>query len=331
MNNKSTIKVAVVGYGMSAQTFHIPLLFSSDKYEIKAFLERTKSESTTLFPEAKLYRQLNELLTDDEVELVVLTSPNVVHYQQAISCLQAGKYVVVEKPLCLTKKQAIHIKTEAEKTGKTVCTFQNRRWDSDFLWLQKLIASDTRIYEIESRFDRYRDYIKGWKEQAGNGLLYDIGSHLIDQIFYLFPNAVRIYADVKKQRACAEEIDYFELHYKAGDIKIILKASMTVVVSNRLTVHTNLGSFIKPSLDQQETLLKEKSIKYFPSCLKTEYLELINLEKQTTRIELPLGEYDQFYEKLFNHIRFNQPVPVEIEDTIRVIAEIESIMNLTNE
>lgn len=323
------VKVAIVGYGTSAKVFHAPLLNYLSDYEIISVHERNKYESLKDLPHVKIERTYDAILADCEVELVIITTPNQVHYVQAKAALLAGKHVVVEKPFTVTADEALELVTLAKQVDKTLTVFHNRRWDSDFLWLKDLVNSGIKIYEIESRFDRFRDYLKGWKEEEGegSGILYDLGSHLIDQMLVLFGNDLQLkYVDLGKQRKVAKAIDSFEIHFKANNIKVVLKASMTCSHSYRLKVDTEKGTFIKRDMDVQENILKNKGVSFSKSTINEEEVEFYSSDGQLEKIKLPKGNYLAFYEQLFLCLRKNKFNPVSGQDALSVMLRIEEVL-----
>ncbi len=327
------IKVAIVGYGMSAKVFHAPLLNCLNEYEIVAVHERTKSESKEDFPNVEILRDFKMVLSDDNIELVVITTPNQLHYSQAKAALLAGKHVVVEKPFTVSVMEAEELTALADKVGKTLSVFHNRRWDSDFLWLKNLVSSGVKIYEIESRFDRFRDYLKGWKELEGkgNGILYDLGSHLIDQMLVLFGDKLELtHVDILKQRKVAKADDSFEIQFKTKGIKIILKASMSCSHSYRLKVDTEKGTYIKENPDVQEGVLKELGVRFMPDKVIEEEILHYQPNGLIEPLKLEKGKYTQFYEELFQAIRQGKPNPVKPLDAIAVVALIEKCEAIKN-
>lgn len=323
------VKVAIVGYGLSAKVFHAPLLNCLSKYEIVAVHERSKAESLKDFPDMKIVRHLDEVLNDENVELVIITTPNQFHYSQTKAALLAGKHVVVEKPFTVSVAEAEELVVLGEKVNKCIAVFHNRRWDSDFLWLQDLLNSGVKIYEIESRFDRFRDYLKGWKEEEGegNGILYDLGSHLIDQMLLLFGDELKLkYVDLGKQRQVAKAIDSFELHFVANDIKVILKASMTCSHSYRLKVDTAKGTFIKHNLDVQEGILKKHGVSFSKTMITEEEVAFYHPDGSLERIKTPKGDYLQFYEQLYACLRQGNATPVSSEEGLNVLLKIEEVL-----
>ncbi|KAJ2384084.1 hypothetical protein GGI23_007008, partial [Coemansia sp. RSA 2559] len=190
---KDIISVGVVGFGMSARVFHCPLISASDKYELSAVVERHSENSKSVYPQVRIVRDIDALLDLSDIDLVVVTTPNDTHVPYVRKALAAGKHCVVEKPFTVTENEAHELDLLAKKAGKVLSVFQNRRWDGDFLTVKALLAENVlgRVVEIESRFDRYRVFKKenAWREAGdfpGSGVLYDLGSHLFDQIVELY-------------------------------------------------------------------------------------------------------------------------------------------------
>lgn len=323
------VKVGVVGFGMSATTFHLPFLNAENGFEVVAFMERSKTLSNAWFPDAKIYKTLDDLLEDSMIDLVVLTSPNQVHFEQAKQALRAGKHVLVEKPLCLTLEEAKELQNLSEQNNKVLSVFQNRRWDGDFMWLKSLVDSGLKIYEIDSRFDRFRDYLKGWKEyqEKGSGVLYDLGSHMIDQVYQLFgDNAELIFSDLQKQREVAENTDYFELQFKIKNgPKIILKAGMCCTKSYRFKVDTALGTYVVDEADQQESLLKKYGLKYSFELQERSVVKHFQPSGEFQELELPSGNYGAFYKELYQCISQKGVNPVSVSSILSTIKMIESL------
>jgi scyllo-inositol 2-dehydrogenase (NADP+) len=203
-----------------------------------------------------------ELLTDAGIDLVVIATPNHLHLAQARAALEAGKHVVVDKPLCLHAEQADELIALAASQRRMLAVFQNRRWDSDFLTIRKLVDSGRlgALNAFHARWDRYRPVVADrWREHdvEGNGVLYDLGAHLIDQALCLFGTPDWIQADVFAQRPNAVASDGFELLMGKGAARISLGVSTLIADGGpRYRVHGARGSFIKSGLDVQEPQLR---------------------------------------------------------------------------
>ncbi|MGF1584487.1 MAG: Gfo/Idh/MocA family oxidoreductase, partial [Bacteroidales bacterium] len=257
------VKTALASFGMSGRVFHAPLLHMNEGFIIHKILERTESKSRTGYPYAKIVRDFGELCHDDDIELIVVNTPDHTHYDLAKAGILAGKHIVVEKPFTLSYSEAIELSELAEKKSVMLSVFHNRRWDGDFLTVKKIIDGNIlgRVVELESHFDRYRNIIKDdtWKEDGstGTGNLFNLGSHLIDQALVLFGKPEMITADIRTIRQGSTVDDSFELWMKYEHTKVILSSSLLVREPGpRFTVHGTEGSFLKWGLDPQEEALK---------------------------------------------------------------------------
>jgi scyllo-inositol 2-dehydrogenase (NADP+) len=249
---------------MAGQVFHAPLIHANPNLCLTHIVQRYGTQSTSRFPEAKAVRDVDDLLAQDAVALVVIATPNTSHYDIAARALQAGKHVVVDKPFTITTADADRLIEISRKVERILSVFQNRRWDGDFLTVKQILDQKIlgRLVEYESRFDRFRPNLKpnAWREQAlpGSGLLYDLGSHLIDQAVFLFGPPTGIYADLRQQREGASVPDSFEVHLEYPGLKVALKAgSLVCEPSPRFLLYGTQGSFTKYGLDPQENALKQ--------------------------------------------------------------------------
>jgi scyllo-inositol 2-dehydrogenase (NADP+) len=257
------VKTALASFGMSGMVFHAPLLHMNEGFTLHKILERTGTKSQTVYPYVNIVRDFGELCKDDEIELIVINTPDHTHYDMAKAGILAGKHVVVEKPFTLSYSHAIELAELAEKKSVMLSVFHNRRWDGDFLTVKKIIDDDLlgKIVELESHFDRYRNFIKTdtWKEDGstGTGNLFNLGSHLIDQALVLFGKPDRITADIRTMRQGSTVDDSFELWMRYDQVKVVLSSSLLVREPGpRFTLHGTEGSFLKWGLDPQEEALK---------------------------------------------------------------------------
>lgn len=207
----------------------------------------------------KSWRSIDEVYADSAVDVVIITSPPDYHFDMAKSSLEAGKHVVVEKPFVPTAKEAAELAEISDKTGKKLAVYQNRRWDADFLTLKKILADGTLgdIAEFETHFDRHRpDPPPGasWKnvDAEGHGALYDLGTHLLDQVYHLFGKPRKVTGFVGRQRRGVTDgaPDSFTaiLHYD-GPTVVTAKAGVVSPEEEQLRywVKGTKGSFKKVS------------------------------------------------------------------------------------
>lgn len=206
--------VAVVGYGLSAKVFHIPLILAlPEEYKLFGVVQRSPKpddDASKDHPGIKSWRSVDAVYQDKDVDLVVITTVPSTHFEMCKDALEAGKHVVVEKPFVPTAAEAERLIEVAKAARKTLTVYQNRRWDSDFLTLRKVMADGLLgdIAEFQSHFDRHRPDPPPdtWKsvDAPGHGAVYDLGSHLIDQVYHTFGMPKSVTGFVGNQRRGVE-------------------------------------------------------------------------------------------------------------------------------
>ncbi|KAG7005234.1 oxidoreductase [Physcia stellaris] len=209
--------VGVIGYGMSAKVFHIPFLKVVADFKLYAVVQRhpnPEDDAEKDHPCIKSYRSTEELVKDEELDVVVVTTVPDTHVELTKLALESGKHVIVEKPFTPTSHEADDLIALAKKHHRLLTVYQNRRYDTDFLTILSLLRSNTlgRIASFETHFDRHRPTIpapsmtnpSSWKTKAdvsGSGAIYDLGTHLIDQAVVAFGLPNRVTGFVGSQRA----------------------------------------------------------------------------------------------------------------------------------
>ncbi|CAM3188373.1 oxidoreductase [Paenibacillus lupini] len=337
------VNVGLVGFGLSGQVFHAPIIQSIDGMDIVKVVSSNPDKAAQYLPNAAVVASLDNLLSDESIDLVIITSPNQTHYPFAKQALLAGKHVVVEKPFVITSEEAEDLIETAKQQNKKLSVYQNRRWDNDFLTVKSLIASGELgdIASYETHYDRYRPQVSDrWREQAGpgSGMLYDLGAHLIDQALHLFGKPVSVYADLFAQRTGSEVVDYFHLVLTYENMRVILHSGSLVMQHGpRFQVHGSQGTFIKYGLDSQEETLRKGGLPGQPAWGKDRvewYGELTLMadgKAETSKVETHQGSYERFYEGMFQAITDNKPVPVAAEDARNTIRVIELAMQSSAE
>ncbi len=252
-----TVAVGLVGFGLAGRVFHAPLILASGM-EIVGVVSRQREAVSAALPGASLLPDLGALLSQPRLDLVVIATPNDLHEAQALAALAAGKHVVVDKPMALSSAGADRLIQAASASSVTLSAFHNRRWDSDFLTLRRVLDEATlgAVHSFEARWNRYRPKVPDrWRESAlhGGGVLFDLGTHLIDQALVLFGMPDWLQADIYTQRAGATVDDAFELRMGKGRMRIVLGVdSLAAVPGPRYRVHGELGSYTSESVDPQE-------------------------------------------------------------------------------
>ncbi|UII27144.1 oxidoreductase [Fulvivirga maritima] len=334
-----TLKAGLIGFGLGGRVFHAPVLDFLEGFELVKIRETKEDKIKVIeerYPEVDIVSDSDAIINDPEIDLVAVIIPNKAHYSVGKAVLEAEKHLVIDKPFTVTTEEADELIALAKEKNKKIFVFQNRRWDSDFLTVKKLISEGKlgRIVELENHFDRFRNTLKenSWKEEGdlGTGLVYDLGSHLIDQAQVLFglPNAVTAF--MAKQRTNSNITDNFELLLHYDDVKVTIKCGM--LVKEPLPKYILLGeqgSFVKYGLDIQEATL-DKAEKPLSDADWGEEPEeqwgVIHYEENgesiRKKVKSEAGNYPAFYENVYQVITegAEQKVkPEEARNTIRII------------
>jgi predicted dehydrogenase len=339
MTKKDTINIGLVGFGMAGQVFHAPIISSIENLSLKAIQTTNRANieiARERYPNAEIVGETSALLSSKEIDLIVVATPNHTHFDLAKKALEADKHVVVDKPFTVSSAEGFELTEIAESLGKILTVHHNRRWDSDFLTVRKIIEKGLlgRLVEAEIHYDRYRPLFRGntWKEEdlPGTGILYDLGSHLIDQAQTLFGLPQAVTAFICTQRVGGKTPDSFEavLHYP--ELKVTLKGGM--LVREPLPHYILLGekgSFIKYGMDVQEEDLKSGAV---PSATnnwglepKTQWGKInteINGIHLVGKIESEAGDYQCFYKNVLDAVLQNTSITItgrQAANTIKII------------
>ena len=337
------IRVGLVGYGMAGSVFHAPLITSVEGLTLATVVSSNAAKVQQDYPDMDVVSTLAELLARDDIELVVIATPNGTHYEFARQALEAGKHVVVDKPFTIHTSEAEELIELAQRKQVVLSTFQNRRWDNDFLTIRALLKTGLlgELSTYEAHYDRFRPVVRNrWREQAlpGSGMLYDLGAHLIDQALVLFGTPQTVLADVRAQRPGAVTDDYFHilLTYPQQQMVILHSGSIVRELPPHFQLHGNKGSFIKYGLDSQEDALKagkrpgdagwgqDDASQY--GTLTTDVGNITIEGKVPT---LP-GHYEAFYQGIVAAITQGSPAPVNPHDARNTIRIIECALQSSN-
>jgi scyllo-inositol 2-dehydrogenase (NADP+) len=290
------------------------------------------------FPTVTVVPTLDRLLAHEEITLVVIATPNDTHYDLAKQALAAGKHVVVDKPFVIHAAQADELIALAHKQQVVLSVFHNRRWANDFLTIRHLLQSGLlgELSTYEAHYDRYRPIVRDrWRERAqpGAGILYDLGSHLIDQALFLFGFPQAVWADVQAQRTGAQADDYFHLVLSYPRQRVILHAASLVRAPGpRFQIHGSAGSFIKYGLDSQEDALKAGKRPGDPAWGEDraeDYGALTMDVGEITvegKVKTLTGHYEAFYQGIVDAITLGKPAPVSAEEARNTIKVIEGAL-----
>ncbi|MCF8226995.1 MAG: Gfo/Idh/MocA family oxidoreductase [Bacteroidales bacterium] len=331
-----TVNTALTSYGMSGLVFHGPLLEEHNGFEIRKILERHNNKSKGKHPGAQLVRKYEDILVDPDIELVIVNTPDHLHYEMTMKALDHGKHVIVEKPFTLKTSHAEKIINKASSKQLMVSVFQNRRWDGDFMTVKKVMGDGQlgRLVSFESHFDRFRNYVqKSWKEDKslGAGTLYNLGSHMIDQALQLFGIPEFIFADVRAMRTNSNVDDSFDITMYYDHVKCLVRGSYLVKEQGpRYMLHGTNGSFVKYGIDPQEEMLKAGHLPGSPNwgidqpglygILNTDF----NGRESREQVPTIPGNYMAYYDNIYDHLRHGSDLAVQPEEARDVVRIIEA-------
>lgn len=334
------INVGLVGYGLAGRVFHAPLIDSVDGLRLHTIVQRRGSEAAARYPAASIVTDFAALLEENEVSVVVIATPNESHFDLARRALLAGRHVVVDKPFTVTSNEARRLIDLARAQQRILTVFQNRRWEGDYRTIRRLVEEDRfgRIVYFEARFDRFRNQPKpnAWRETSspGSGILYDLGSHLIDQSTLLFGRPERVTADVRQEREFGASDDAFDIWLQYPRMRVALHAGMLVRDRTpRFTVRGTAATFTKFGLDPQERALAAGQTPRDPQWgrePREQWGQLITDAGDETIETLP-GAYQMFYENLRDAIRGTATPEVKAEEARLTIEIIEAASRSSQE
>ncbi|MFI5566371.1 Gfo/Idh/MocA family oxidoreductase [Streptomyces sp. NPDC051740] len=264
------LRVGLVGYGLAGSVFHAPLIAATEGLALDTVVTSNperQQQARDGFPDVRVAATPDELFARaGELDLIVVASPNRTHVPLATTALKAGLPVVVDKPLSGTAAEARELADLAEERGLLLSVFQNRRWDNDFLTLRKLIDEGGLgdVYRFESRFERWRPQLKGgWRESGDpaeiGGLLYDLGSHVVDQALVLFGPVTAVYAeaDIRRDGARTDDDTFIALTHAGGVRSHLYVSATTAQLGPRFRVLGSKAGYVKHGLDPQEAALRD--------------------------------------------------------------------------
>jgi len=334
-----TIKTGILSYGMSGELFHAPFIEDHPNFGLSAVVERSTKKAKNRYPNITSYNAVDELFADESIQLVVINTPNITHFKYALKAIEANKHILIEKPFTVTSVQAEQIYIAAEDKGLMVMPFQNRRYDSDYQSVKSVLESGDlgKLVEVHFRFDRFKKEIAGtkWKESnmAGSGLLYNLGSHLLDQVISLFGVPLKWYKSIAHMRPNTKIIDYAHIHlnYPNG-LQVFVTTSLLVVDPYpAFVIHGSNGTFKKNRTDVQESQLNAGILPNNASfgvelsgsegILTTQTNEG---KKKLKKIVAEKANYRQVYEDVFQSLRNGKNYPVTKEQIITQLKIIES-------
>ena len=333
------LRVGLIGFGLAGQSFHAPFIATTAGLELSVIVtgnpERQRVAGST-HPRATLVDSADALWAKaGELDVVVIASPNRTHAPLAHEALSRGLHVVVDKPFATTASEARALVAEGRRRNRIVTVFQNRRWDGDFLTVRRLLADNAlgQVFRFESRFERWRPVPRdNWRErgtpQEAGGLLFDLGSHLIDQALQLFGPAISVYAELDRRRPGVQVDDdsFIALTHANGVRSHLFMSAVAGHLGPRFRVLGSRAAYVKRGMDPQEAKLRDGQAPDRPGFGDDprENWGKLGTAGEFTPVPTEPGAYRRFYEKLVDSLRGAAPVPVDPDDAVATLAVIEA-------
>lgn len=334
------LAVGLIGYGLGGSAFHAPLVAATPGLRLAAVVTRDagrRADVRRRHAGARLVDDVAALWSmADALDLVVVSSPNATHVPYARAALEAGLHVVVDKPFAASAADAREIGTMAERAGRLAIPFQNRRWDGDFLTVQRLLHEGTlgTIHRFESRFERLRPTVKAAWTRAGaleraEGIVYDIGSHLIDQALQLFGPVSEVHAELARRHpdVVVEDEAFISLSHARGARSHLYMSAAAAQPVARLGVWGSRAAYVKHGLDGQEAALRAGGIPRGPEwgIEPRELWGTVGAGSDVRFRQTEPGAYPSFYAGVERAIRGDAPPPVLVTDAVAYLEVIEAV------
>lgn len=334
------LEVGLIGYGLGGATFHAPFIATTPGLRLAAVMTRDPARCSAAelrYPDARIAGDLDALLGGaPPIDVVAISTPNATHFPLACAALEAGRHVVVDKPFAATSAQAREVAELAARVGKFAIPFQNRRWDGDFLTLKRIISEHAigDVYRFESRFDRWRATPKpGWcridAAEKAEGIVYDIGTHLIDQALQLFGRATHVYAELEGRNpdVLTEDTAFITLAHEGGVHSHLHMSTAAGLPGARMSMFGSRGAYIKHGLDVQEDALRAGVIPGGAAWGEEPSARWGSLGAgdRSELVRTVPGDYSAFYAGVERAIREGTPPPVTIADVEAGLRIIEAV------
>jgi len=332
-------RVGLIGFGLGGAAFHAPVIAATPGLVIAAIVTSNASrreQALRIYPAASVFANAAEMFARAaDLDIAVIASPNRTHVPLAVDALTAGLHVVVDKPLAASIPDAVRAIDAAREHRKLLTVYQNRRWDGDFLTLRHLVASGRlgRVLRFESRFSRWRPVPEtGWRlleapEEAG-GLLFDIGTHVIDQALMLFGPVTHVYAELDHRRpgVNVDDDSFVALTHASGVRSHLWMSALEAQPGPRFRVLGDQGAYVKFGMDVQEERLRGSANPSAPDwgdeppdrwgCLGT--------DRESHPVKTERGDYTEFYRLLVAALDSGGPPPVDPKDAVVTLAIVDA-------
>ncbi len=324
------LRIGLVGYGFGGRYFHAPLLASAANCDFRGVVttspDRRKQVEDEL-PGRKTYASLAEL-ADDGAEAVAVSTPAATHMDLVEEALRLGLATVCDKPFAFDAESARTAVELSEQLGIPLSVYQNRRWDSDFLTIRKLVEDGALgdVTRFESRFERFEP--QPGPPAAGGGTLLDFGSHLVDQALHLFGPVQSVYAEMHVRADNGRDDDVFvALRHRDGVLSHLWGSWRQAAPGPRFRVTGTDGSYVVGGIDGQEALLIAGAR---PSTTPEWGVEppeqhgVLHDRDGSRPVPSERGAWDSFYPAFADAVRGRGPLPVEARDAVATATVLDA-------
>ena len=331
------VRVGLIGFGMAGQAFHAPVIRGVPGMELACIVERRRTRAQQKYPDVRIARTLDELLTDKKIQLCVIATPNDSHFNLARTCLLAGRDVVVDKPLAPTLAESEELVRIAAERGRLITAYQDRRWDGDFQTVKNILESGKlgTVVEYECRYDRFRLEPKAnaWRERAGQpaaGVLFDLGPHVLDQALVLFGEPQAITASAFCERETSQVDDSFDVCLEYPGLRATGRARIIAYAPGpHFLIHGTKGSFVKYGMDPQEARLRGENCPQgfdWGADWGVEPEELWGtlslVGEPSVKVKTERGDYRGFYANVRDAIEKKAPLEVTPQQALRTMRAV---------
>ena len=336
MASQRGIGVGIVGYGLAGRSFHAPFIAAVDGLDLTVIATThvdRRAQATAEHPGATIVDSLDALLERPDVEVVVVAAPNRAHVPIGRRALEAGRHVVVDKPIAMDVAEAESLIEAAARAGRVLSVYQNRRWDGDYLTVRSLIADGAlgAVDSLEARFERWATTGDEWRETAeeAGGPHRDLGAHLVDQSLQLFGPVERVFAQIDRRRpgSLVEDSAFVALDHASGVRSRLWTSLIATRIGPRLRVRGLGGEFVKDSVDPQEAQLIDglrPSDPGFGDDLPERWGTLYSADGSVTPIPTARGAYRRFYELFRDAVRGDGPPPIDPADSVEGLRVLQA-------
>jgi scyllo-inositol 2-dehydrogenase (NADP+) len=333
------VRVALIGYGLGGAAFHAPLIACTPRMRLTTIVtsdRERRARAEREHPQARIVDTVQAVWDRArDHDLVVITTSNDSHVSLAMAALAAGLPVVVDKPFAVRVSEARQVIDEARRRKLLLTVYHNRRWDSELLTVKRLLAEQAfgNVLRFESRLERWRPEPKGgWRERGApefaGGLLYDLGTHLIDQALHLFGPVTHVYAELDRRRAGMEVDDdmFLALTHASGVRSHLTATSLSAQPIARMRVLGSRAAYLKVHGDVQEAALRSGRRPDEPGWGEEpqEHWGLLGVGDKAVPVRSEPGAYQQFYAGVVAALREGAPAPVDPEDAVAGLEIIET-------